>query len=163
MEKDRPSSVLFLVAVTKLLKAALLVAVAAGAHKLLHHDAEEVIRHWAHAVRVGPASHWLDAAIARVTGMSDRRLEVISIATLLYAALFATEGVGLLLRQRWAEYLTVVSTSLLLPLEVYELVRRWHVSKVHVSNVVVLVLNLLIVAYLAWRLWKTDKRARRRG
>jgi uncharacterized membrane protein (DUF2068 family) len=160
MEKDRPSSVLFLVAVTKLLKAALLLVVAAGAHKLLHHDAEEVIRRWAHAVRVDPSSRWLDAVIARVTGVGDRRLEEISIATLLYAALFATEGVGLLLRRRWAEYLTVISTSLLLPVEMYEVVHR-PVHGSWVAKVVVLALNLLIVAYLAWRLWKTSNRARR--
>jgi uncharacterized membrane protein (DUF2068 family) len=37
-------------------------------------------------------------------------------------------------------------------LEVYELAHRPHVSKV-----VVLVVNLLIVVYLAWRLWKTEE------
>jgi hypothetical protein len=34
------------------------------------------------------------------------------------------EGVGLWLRKRWAEWLTVIATSLLVPLELYELVRR---------------------------------------
>jgi uncharacterized membrane protein (DUF2068 family) len=152
MEKDRASPILLLVAVTKLLKAALLVTVAVGAHKLLHHDAAEVVRHWAHAVRVDPANGWLDTTIVRITGLGDRRLEAITIGTLLYATLFATEGVGLLLRRRWAEYLTVISTSLLLPVEIYELVRG-----VRVSKIVVLVLNLLIVAYLVWRLWKSRK------
>jgi uncharacterized membrane protein (DUF2068 family) len=34
------------------------------------------------------------------------------------------EGTGLWLDQLWAEYLTVVATSLLVPLELYELVRH---------------------------------------
>ena len=53
------------------------------------------------------------------------------------------EGVGLWQRRRWAEYLTVVATSLLVPLEVYELVH--HATLLKVGGLVV---NLLIVAYL---------------
>ena len=40
------------------------------------------------------------------------------------AALEITEGVGLFYRKRWAEWLTVVATSLLVPIEVYELVTQ---------------------------------------
>jgi len=53
------------------------------------------------------------------------------------------EGVGLWLEFSWAAYLTVVSTSLLIPVEVYELVD--HVSFVRVAA---LLLNLGIVGYL---------------
>ncbi len=35
-----------------------------------------------------------------------------------------TEGVGLLLRQYWAEYLTIFTTASLIPLEIYELFER---------------------------------------
>ncbi len=41
---------------------------------------------------------------------------------LAYAALEGMEAVGLWLVKRWAEYLTFVATTILLPLEVYELV-----------------------------------------
>jgi uncharacterized membrane protein (DUF2068 family) len=57
----------------------------------------------------------------------------------LYAGLFATEGSGLLLRKRWAEYFTIVTTSGLIPLEVFELVRHFTVTKL-----VVLIVNVLI-------------------
>jgi uncharacterized membrane protein (DUF2068 family) len=74
---------------------------------------------------------------------------VTGIAALLYGVLEMVEGVGLWLDQLWAEYLTVIATSLLVPLEVYELVR--HPSVVKAAGIVV---NLAIVAYLGWGLRK---------
>jgi uncharacterized membrane protein (DUF2068 family) len=59
----------------------------------------------------------------------------------------ASEGTGLWLDQLWAEYLTVIATSLLLPFEVYELVSRpsfWKVGGI--------VVNVAIVVYLAYLL-----------
>jgi len=41
-----------------------------------------------------------------------------------------TEGVGLALRKRWAEYLTIIATSSLIPLEVYELIQHFSVMKI---------------------------------
>jgi hypothetical protein len=41
-----------------------------------------------------------------------------------YAGLLLTEGLGLLLRKRWAEYLTIITTAGLIPIELYEMSRR---------------------------------------
>ncbi len=62
-----------------------------------------------------------------------------------YAVLEGVEAVGLWLMKRWAEYLTFVATTALLPLEVYELVKG-----VTVLKVIALVINVAIVAYLLW-------------
>ena len=66
---------------------------------------------------------------------------------MLYGLLELVEGTGLWLDKLWAEYLTVVATSLLVPLEVYELVRKPTLLKAAGVSV-----NVAIVAYLAWRL-----------
>ena len=63
------------------------------------------------------------------------------------AAVFIVEGVGLLLRRHWAEYLAVIATASFLPLEIYELVER-----VEASRALVVLVNLAIVVYLAARL-----------
>ena len=63
-----------------------------------------------------------------------------------YALLEGTEGVGLAMRRRWAEYLTVVATGLLIPYEVYELVHHPTLFKVGA-----LLLNVAVVAYLWWK------------
>jgi uncharacterized membrane protein (DUF2068 family) len=59
------------------------------------------------------------------------------------AVLEAAEALGLWFQRRWAEYLTFVATTLLLPLEVYELTAR-----VSWFKVTALVVNLAIVVYL---------------
>ena len=83
-----------------------------------------------------------------------RRLVAIGAGMLVYAALLLTEGFGLLLRQRWAEYLTVVATGLLVPLELYEIARRptW-------TRLAVLAVNIVIVWYLLIRLRERSEAA----
>jgi uncharacterized membrane protein (DUF2068 family) len=55
------------------------------------------------------------------------------------------EGAGLWLGKRWGEYFAMVATSIFLPLEIYELTEKptW-------LRVTALVINLLLVIYLAW-------------
>jgi uncharacterized membrane protein (DUF2068 family) len=82
----------------------------------------------------------------RLAALDARAMREIACAALAYAAVFAVEGVGLLLRRRWAEWLTVVVTTSFIPFEIYELARRPGPGKV-----VALALNAAIAAYLAWR------------
>lgn len=60
-----------------------------------------------------------------------------------YAVLEAVEMVGLWMQKRWAEYLTFLAVTLLLPLEIYEISHR-----VTVLRVLTLVVNLGIAGYL---------------
>ena len=66
-------------------------------------------------------------------------------AILAYGALQLLEGVGLWMLKRWGEYVAVVGTSLFLPLEVHELLDR-----VTVLRLLALLVNLFAVAYLLW-------------
>jgi uncharacterized membrane protein (DUF2068 family) len=152
-EKQRDGSVLVVIGAFKLLKAALLFAIALGIRRLLSEDVGDALLRWAHAVRVDPENRFIHGLIARITGLSHRQLQEIRLGTLLYALMFATEGVGLLLRQRWAEWFTVVTTGALLPLEAYEVVRRFRWPRL-----VVLVLNLAILGYLVWQIRRTRRR-----
>jgi uncharacterized membrane protein (DUF2068 family) len=71
---------------------------------------------------------------------------ILAIGAIVYALLEGTEGVGLAMRRRWAEYLTVVATGLLIPYEAYEVIHHVTVFKVGA-----LLLNLAVVGYLAYR------------
>ncbi len=152
--QDKHSKFLPLIAAFKLLKAAGLIVVAFELHRLLRGDVAAIVTHWAQAARVDPQNRIIHRLIEKLTGLSRRRLEAFSIGTLIYAGLFGTEGIGLLLKKRWAEYLTIVSTMLFLPVEVWELVRHATVLKV-----VVLVLNILIVIYLIVAVRKGRRRS----
>ena len=74
---------------------------------------------------------------------SPRHLIELGLLLTAYAALEASEMVGLWYAKRWAEYLTFIATVLLVPFELYELS-----NGVSVFKVLTLVINLAIVVYL---------------
>jgi uncharacterized membrane protein (DUF2068 family) len=85
-------------------------------------------------------------------------LRIAALFALGYGALELVEGTGLWLDQLWAEYLTVIATSLLLPFEVYELVHSpsfWKAGGIAV--------NVAIVAYLAYLLRRRLRERERFG
>jgi uncharacterized membrane protein (DUF2068 family) len=88
----------------------------------------------------------VDLVLQHVAGFPDSRIVALAVAGFLYAALEAFEGVGLLLRRRWAEYLVLVATAVFLPVEIRELALKPSVFKG-----LALLVNVLIVAYLIWR------------
>jgi uncharacterized membrane protein (DUF2068 family) len=142
----RSSYVLTLIGVFKLFKAILLVIVGIGAFRLLHQDIAGTVLHWAQILRVDPDSRYIHSLLARVLRVSPHQLRELSVGTFVYAGLFATEGIGLLLRKRWAEYFTIITTGLLLPLEIFELAHRFTITRL-----TVLIVNALIVWYLVRR------------
>ena len=81
--------------------------------------------------------------IERLVTLDVGTLRLIGLAAAAYALLEGTEALGLWFQHRWAEYLTLVATSLFLPLELYELSKT-----VTVLKVLALVVNLAIVFYL---------------
>ena len=81
--------------------------------------------------------------LGRAFKYSPSHLRILGLVLLAYAALEATEMVGLWLNRRWAEYLTFVATTVLVPFEVYELT-----LSVSVFKLVTLVINLAVVTYL---------------
>jgi uncharacterized membrane protein (DUF2068 family) len=140
------SFVLWLIGVFKLLKALLLIAVGIGALRYLHKDLAAAVLHWADVLRVDPGNRFLHGILLRVFRVTPQQLRELSVGTFIYAALFATEGTGLLLRKSWAEYFVIVTTGLLIPLEIYELARHFTLVKLAVT-----IVNVLIVWYLAAR------------
>ncbi len=147
------SFVLFLIGLFKLFKASLLIVVGIGAVKFLHKDLAAAVLHWAQVLHVDPDNRYLHAGLVRIFRVTPRQLKELSAGTFIYAALFLTEGVGLLLRKHWAEYFTIVTTSAFIPLEIYELAR--HLT---VTRLVVTAINVLIVWYLVARVRSRSKR-----
>jgi uncharacterized membrane protein (DUF2068 family) len=144
------SGVLFGIALFKLVKAVTLIALGIGALSLSRDaDAFNTIRHLVRDVGIDPSHRIVDGAISKISGLDHRRLEELGVGTFVYAAVFLVEGVGLLLRKRWAEYLTVFVTASFIPFEIYEMVRKPTALKAVGIGV-----NALIVAYLVIRLWR---------
>ncbi|MGD0949712.1 MAG: DUF2127 domain-containing protein [Candidatus Binatia bacterium] len=134
-----------LIAVFKLFKAGLLLASLATLSKLIHHgDPTHTVIAWAMRLHVDPGNRYLGIVLEKILDLNGPQLEVVAAGTVVYAALFAAEGVGLLFEMTWAEYLTLVETAGFVPIELYEIIQR--VSTVKCA---VLLLNVAVIIYLA--------------
>jgi uncharacterized membrane protein (DUF2068 family) len=143
---------LLLIAAFKLFKGLALLAVGIGALKLLHKDVAAEAERWIEMLRVDPHNHYIHRVLEKLPLLDARKLIELSVGTFFYSALFLTEGIGLALRKRWAEYFTIVSTSLFIPLEIYELAKHASFAKG-----ILLLGNAGIVAYLVVELRRTSK------
>jgi uncharacterized membrane protein (DUF2068 family) len=136
-----------LIAWFKLLKAVLLVAVGVGALKLLHTDVTSVLEQWARRLGLVPGSRLVGRVILNAATVTPNRIKDLGVGSFIYAGLFLTEGIGLWFMKRWAEWLTVIVTSSLVPVETYEIYR--HPTPI---EVLLLILNLVVVGFLLYRL-----------
>jgi uncharacterized membrane protein (DUF2068 family) len=135
---------IILIGLFKLLKGVSLLIVGFGVLHLLHRDIAAVTEHWIEVLRVDPDNRFVHRVLLRIFNVTPKQLKELSVGTFVYAAVFLTEGTGLLARKYWAEYMTIISTGLFIPLEVYEIFHHFTWVKVAVTLV-----NLLIVWYLA--------------
>lgn len=151
--KSRPRARkgLWLIAAFKLFKGLVLIAVGIGALSLLHEDAAVQVTHWITTLGVDPNNHYIHKLIRKLWTVNDAKLEAIGLGTFFYAALMFTEGIGLALRKRWAEYFTIFATCSFIPLEIYELFKAFSLTKV-----LVIIVNVAIVIYLAIVLRQRD-------
>jgi uncharacterized membrane protein (DUF2068 family) len=143
-------NILRTIAVYKLIKVLLLVALALGEVRLRDSSLTDKLLIWASARPHGLEHDVVTRLIQWLSGLTTSRMHALRIVTLAYAAVFATEGIGLWMQKPWAEWLTVIITASLIPLEVWELVHR-----PSFGIAAVLVANSAIVAYLAWHVLRS--------
>src|SRR5713226_2522729 len=154
-DPPRTRLVLRLIAIERSLRGVLLLA--AGTYLLFHLStdfgqvAERIIRR----IDIDPRQHFLHRLVTRLHRLHAHELRIAGLAALGYGALELVEGVGLWLDQLWAEYLTVIATSLLIPFELYELARKPTLLKA--AGIAV---NIAIVVYLARALRRRVNAAR---
>src|SRR5262249_5415086 len=106
-----PAMMLPLIGVFKLLKAALLLALAIALAHLPHDHATDVFERWTMQLHIDPDGQHLGPLVHKILALYERHLRVLSAGMFAYATLFAVEGVGLIMKARWAEWLTVIATA----------------------------------------------------
>lgn len=141
----RPDKGLLTIGLFKLVEAAFFLLVGVGAIHFIHHDLGDAATRLATRLRMDPDGRVVTWVLDHVDDFTGRRLRQIGVATIFYAGLRVTEGVGLVLQKAWAEYLTLGATASFLPWEVYEFIRRPHWTRV-----CLLVINLAVLVYLMW-------------
>lgn len=143
---------LLLVGIFKLLKAIFFISVGVGALHLVHRNLGELIMHVIDSLPIDPEGRVVSLIMDKADLIDAHDLRRIGAGAFLYAALCLVEGYGLIRRKTWAEYFTVVLTTIGLPVECFEILRRFTWFKVGA-----VVINLLILLYLLWVLKKRGK------
>ncbi len=133
------------IALFKLAKAITLIAAGIGAFRLLYPAFAERFERWLALVQLAPGRR----IIAFLSRANDGKIEALGSLAFAYAILFLVEGTGLLMRKRWAEWLTIIVTGSLIPFEIYEIFKS-----VSAAKVVAIVVNVAVVIYLAIRVRK---------
>ena len=141
---------------------------------LVHRDTQVELIKLLHVFRINGDWRFVKAALVKADLIDPYKVRI-SIILIVYAALHATEGLGLLLRKRWAEYFTVIMTALPIPYELFLMIHRTthsHVAQVlpedqrvpalfaehlFVLKLAVFVINVAIVCYLASHLIRTSR------
>ena len=75
--------------------------------------------------------------------LAGHHLRATGLLSLFYSGILFTEGIGVYLQKRWAEWMMIVATSALIPLELHHLF-----VKPGVGAVVILLVNCFIVWFL---------------
>ena len=137
---------LLLIAVFKFVKGALLLMLAFGALTLLHKDVASQVEHWLDQLRIDPDNKFIGTLLSKLQLVHTKELKEMSVLGAGYAAVFLVEGTGLLFRKRWAEWLTIVVTSSLMPLEIFALIKQFTVVRL-----IVMLVNAAVVLFLIYR------------
>ncbi len=139
------------IGVFKIFKAIVSIAIGFGLREMLHHhqDLDDVMRTYIFdPMHFDSENKLIKWALDKAATVTPHNLRFFGNVAFFYAAVFATEGVGLFLRKHWAEYMVLVSTGALLPVEFYEIYLKlawWKMA--------VVVTNLAILLYLVHRLF----------
>lgn len=131
------------VAVFEALKGTLVIAAGFGLLSLIHHDIQATAEHLVRHAHLNPARHYPRVFIEAASHVDDARLKTLAVLAFVYAVVRFVEAYGLWRMKAWAEWFAIISGSIYLPVEAYELFERatW------VRGFVLLV-NGCIVAYL---------------
>jgi len=108
-----------------------------------HSDPVQALMRLAVAVHLPQTSHLFQRLVHSAGSLTITKETALALTAFGYAALMGAEGVTLHLRKPWAPWFTIIATSLLIPFELYEIIRE-----VHPIRVAVMIANFGIVAYL---------------
>ncbi len=163
------------IAVFDLVKAVFFLVAAVGVFHLVDRNTHVQLTRLLHAFRLNGDHAFIKGLLLKANVITDPGKRILTGVLLLYTGMYAVEGVGLLLRKRWAEYFAVAMTAIPLPFEVRTLFyHSTHVpsssllssdqsvpvllhSRVFVLKFAVLIINVGIVYFLVHHLWRAGQ------
>ena len=152
--RDRAASRgVMLIGLFKFSKAIFFTCLGLAALRMVHRSLGDLVLHLTDVLPVDPEGRLVSLLMDKADLIGSHQLREFSLGTIGYAVVCLVEGTGLLLQKSWAEYFTVLLTTLALPWELFELARRpsWF-------RLGLLLVNLAVLGYLVWILKRTRRR-----
>lgn len=147
-EHDRCNQLKVLRAVASLELAKGLVVLAAACaviYLVQREDVGDIAFAFLRMLHISPDHHFARVFLEWADRMTDARISVIAGFAGIYCTLRFIEAYGLWKARTWAEWIALISGTLYLPIELFEVYRR-----VNLFHVTVLIVNLAIVLYMLY-------------
>ena len=141
------------IAVFEAFKGAIVLIAGFGMLSFLGRDADAFAAQLVHRMHLNPANRYPQIFIQAMSDLTNTRLWLMAGFAALYSIVRFVEAYGLWHARRWAEWFAALSGAIYVPIEIYELLRRFTWIKV-----TALVLNLIVVAYMVWLLTESRRR-----
>jgi uncharacterized membrane protein (DUF2068 family) len=141
--RRQPNSVLTWIVAFKAFKSVTLAALGVVLLTTRHRDPADLLFRVALAVHLPLTSELFSRALTLASSLTVGKVTALALTAFGYAILMGAEGIGLYYRKHWARWFTIIATSSLIPIEVYEIVREPRPLRI-----VVLLANIAIVVYL---------------
>lgn len=131
------------VALIEFLKGAIVVIGTLALLKFIHRDVGALAAALLDKLHVPPGASFATYLLSASDAVTPGKIKGVIGFAILYSAIRFTEGYGLWLGRVWAEWFAIISGTVYLPFELYELIR-----KVSIVHVLVLAVNIGIVLYM---------------
>jgi uncharacterized membrane protein (DUF2068 family) len=138
------------VAVFEAIKGSLALLAAFGLLAIIPAEAREDAIELVGRLHLNPGKNYPNIFVRLMENAANAQLWLIAALVVVYALVRFAEAYGLWHSRHWAEWLAAVSGAIYIPFELYEISLR--VSWIKVSA---LALNITIVAYMSYALWRS--------
>lgn len=134
---------LYAIIVMKILKGLSFAVLALIIYTHSDRDTGQEIRDLLQWLKLNPEGRFWANILAQADNLTEARMIHFAFGTLIYSLFSLVEGVGLLFRVPWAGWLSIGESAFFVPIEMYELAKRFHWYVF-----VIMVINVFIVFYL---------------
>jgi len=133
------------VALVEFVKGLVVLLAGFGILTLVHRDAWDVAESFLEWLHVSPEAHYAQVFLNLADQVTDSKLWAVAGGAMAYSSLRFIEAYGLWMERAWAEWLALISGTIYLPFEIYEIVRRpdW-------IRITIFLINVGVVLYMAY-------------
>ncbi|MET3105245.1 uncharacterized membrane protein (DUF2068 family) [Oxalobacteraceae bacterium GrIS 2.11] len=142
------------IALFEAIKGIAAIAASIGLLSLVHHDVRHIAMQLISHLGMSPTAHYPTILLHDADLLQDTNLRSLLLLAIAYTSLRLVEAYGLWHEFEWAEWMGALSGAIYIPFEIRHILYR-----PHLAGVLVFLVNLAVVGFLGFQLWR--RRAKR--